>query len=81
MAVTFPVAFIKATFNGRDGAGPVSAPDLKVGDAVVMNTINGLDSSFVRSFEAFVTVDDEIQQVSTANLENEPHVMILLRGI
>ena len=79
--VTMPVAFIKAEFYGRDGAGPISVPGLKVGDAVIMNTINGVDSNFHRSFEAFVTTDDEIYQWYSGNLEAEPHVMILMRGL
>lgn len=79
--VTTPVAFIKAEFTGRDGAGPVSVPGLKVGDAVLMVTINGIDSNFPRSYEAFVTVDDEIYQWFNGNHENVEHVMLLLRGV
>jgi hypothetical protein len=77
--VTTPVAFIKAEFFGRDGA--ISVPGLKVGDAVISDTINNLASNLPRALEAFVTADDEIQQASTSNLEVEPFVLNLLRGV
>ncbi len=79
--VTMPVAFIKAEFFGRDGSGAISVPGLKVGDAVLTITANNLNSAFPRALETFITVDDEIQQDSASNLESEPFVLVLLRGL
>lgn len=79
--VTTSFGVIKAEFDGRDGAGPVSVPGLKVGDVVFVLTINGVDSNFLRSYEAIITVDDEIYQWYSGNHENVTHVAYLLRGV
>lgn len=53
---------------GRNGAGACSAPGLKVGD-LVAHVTNLTDQSVGEAqFEAEVSVADQLQQLSVANL-------------
>lgn len=78
--VTTPVAFIKAEFLGRDGAGPVSVPGLKVGDVVIMYSNDNHERTEI-AYECTITVDDEIHQFYQGNWSGDTFVMVLLRGV
>lgn len=80
VTVTNPTSFIRVQLLGRDGDGPISVPGLKVGDAVVViakdnRTVN----PFQTTFELFVTVDDEIQQVHEGDISLHAFDLLLLR--
>jgi hypothetical protein len=59
------------TFLGRDGAGAISLPGARIGDTVssLVGKI-GVTGDQAAAFEAVITVDDEIQQVSAADLSD-----------
>lgn len=72
---------IKAiSFNGVSAAGPCVATGAVVGDLVlaVFGITDGALGAADASFEAAVTVDDEIQQSSASNLSANDYVAILL---
>ena len=80
VTVTNPTSFIRVQLLGRDGQGPISVPGVKVGDAVVViakdnRTVN----PFQVTFELFITVDDEIQQMYEGDIENHPFDLLLVR--
>lgn len=56
-------------FTGRAGAGPIDLPGALAGETV--STVTGLigaTGSQATAFESVITVDDEIQQISTDDL-------------
>lgn len=56
-------------FAGLNGAGPVSLPGASAGDTVsTLTGLIGATGDRTADFETVITVDDEIQQVSTADL-------------
>jgi len=56
-------------FYGNDGAGAVLLPGVERGDTVdSLIAIVGDTGDQSNAFESFITVDDEIQQVSTSDL-------------
>lgn len=56
-------------FYGRNGASAVNLPGVERGDMVdSLIAIVGDDGDQSNAFESFVTIDDEIQQVSTSDL-------------
>lgn len=68
--------FIKAAFNGRSGSGAISVPGLQVGD-IVLVFVNG---NWASSFESpTVSVADEMQQTSGADLSSISFELILIR--
>jgi len=79
MTVTVPVAFVKASFNGRNGTGAISVPGLKAGDAVILNGINNRQNEF--PFEAIISTDDQITQWYTGDLSSDSIVLVLMRGV
>lgn len=66
-----PVANFRLLNNlaGHNGAGAVTATGAKVGDAIIdVNCTNAGTNAGRSSFEALVTVNDQIQQSSAVNL-------------
>ncbi len=58
-------------FEGLTGAGGCSLPGANVGDTVVSVTgLIGASGSQASSFESVITVEDQIQQITSANLDN-----------
>lgn len=56
-------------FEGRDGAGAIALPVAQAGDTVSAVTgLIGASGDQRAAFETVITVDGEIQQVSTADL-------------
>ena len=56
-------------FEGRAGSGAISLAGAQVGDTVVAVTgLVGASGSQSANFETVITVDNEIQQVSTSDL-------------
>ncbi len=66
------IALRYKVFIGRNGAGPISVPGAHVGDTLtsVVGLI-GATGDQSSAFETVVTVDGQIQQVSTANLSEK----------
>jgi hypothetical protein len=78
------VAFLRATFTGRNGAGSISIPGLQAGDFVLKaQRVYGVSSDdYSGGFEKTITVDDEIQQNTPADLSAVTDIYaITLRGI
>lgn len=78
MTVVISPAMILATnLTPSNGAGPISALGVKVGDRVITSFLTtsgvgvgqGNPGTFV---EYIVSVDDEIQQLDTSNLTGSP---------
>lgn len=68
-----------AEFVGHNGAGAISVPGVKAGD-LVRGYYRASDNSYSNPSnfgEAFVTVDDEIQQLSGNDESGETWVAIL----
>lgn len=56
-------------FAGGNGAGPISLPGAQAGDTVTaLIGLIGVTGDQSAVFETVITIDDEIQQVSTADL-------------
>jgi hypothetical protein len=64
---------------GRNAAGAVTATGFKVGDTVVsaVNLTDGTDDT--ANFEAAITVADQIQQSSAANLTTKKYIFQVQR--
>ena len=74
------VNVLSVQITGRNGLGSISVPGTKVGDSVLVQS----GPSFIApgsadSFETAISVADEIQQVSTADLTTNTFNIILLR--
>jgi hypothetical protein len=74
---------VRATFNGRNGAGPISVPGLKVGDLVIwlLDTLDGGLKTGDSFLESVVSVDDQIQQIATNDFTVLPWDALLMRGV
>ncbi len=58
-------------FRGNDGAGAITMADVKAGDTVsTLVGIIGATGDQSTAFESVITVDGEIQQVSTSDLSD-----------
>lgn len=66
---TFAMAgLIKVTFTGINGSGPISVPGLKAGDIIlgqVLDTTGAPEG--ILSYETIISVDDQIQQNTSAD--------------
>lgn len=63
------IAWQYKEFTGRDGAGSISLMGARAGDTVASVTgLIGATGDQKSAFETVISVDDEIQQVSTADL-------------
>lgn len=70
-----------AEFNGLSSPGAVSVPGLKVGDWVVMTAPAGNIPQFGGlDFENVVSVDDQLQQTSPADLSPYTFKSVFFRG-
>jgi hypothetical protein len=75
------------TFHGAtSGGGAISVPSLKVGDMVLfVGVTTQTDFAETNShagqgpFEAFISVDDEIQQISGFDLSANSYAAVLYR--
>ena len=72
---SFTPTFVKAVFNGNNGAGSISVPGLQVGD-VALVFANG---NFLGAFESVISVADQIQQTSGNNLSSITLTLVLIR--
>lgn len=76
--------FVSTTFTCLNGAGSISAPGLKVGDRVFWNLIHFMSHDAWQQpgslFEQIVTVDDELQQLSTDDLSSNTAEVVVIRG-
>lgn len=85
MSVTV-TAFVKATFTGGTGTGPVSVPGLQVGDRVIGHYYPGGPSgaeAFIGPgsiWECSVSVADQLQQLSSTDFSMFTIEARLLRG-
>jgi hypothetical protein len=84
MSVIVAPAVISAIgLTASNGAGPISAPGLKVGDraiAVFLTSSGHVSHQNPGDFvEAIISVDDEIQQLDTSNLSTSTVDVFLLR--
>jgi hypothetical protein len=56
-------------FAGRSGAGPIDVPGVTAGETVSTVTgLIGVTGSQAAAFETVITIDGQIQQISTADL-------------
>jgi len=63
------IALQYKSFPGRTGAGPCTQIGVRVGDTVIsLIGLIGATGDQHTAFETVITVDDEIQQISTSNL-------------
>lgn len=71
-------AFKSAVFTGHNGTGAVTLTGTKVGDKVLMlvDLTDSTDGS--ASFEATITVNDQIQQTSASNLSAKTFTILWL---
>lgn len=72
-------AVLSVAVSGLNGSGSLSLPGAKVGD-VVLNIRN--DGSAVNSggdFEATISVNNQVQQTTAANLSTKTITFILFR--
>jgi hypothetical protein len=68
----------KYCFNGGNGAGSLSLPGARTGDAIISVTGVYLSTGDQHTaFETTISVDDCIQQVSASNLTDHQYVAIL----
>lgn len=76
--------FISATFTARSGAGSISVPGLKVGDLVFWNLIHFVSHDAWQTpgslWEQVVTVDDQLQQLTTDDLSADTADIVVYRG-
>jgi hypothetical protein len=77
--VSAPAVFVKASATGSVGVGPVSIPGLQVGDVVMRSIPDGFTDATI--FEEVVTVADQLQQASFADLSSQVFTWYLLRGV
>lgn len=69
--------YIKYQFYGRSGAGAISVPGACVGDMVIsLVGIYGASGSQAASFEAQISVQDQLQQISESDLSEKIYLMI-----
>ena len=68
------------SFDGRDGAGVCTAAGVVVGDKVlyVVGLTEGALGNATASFEATVTVVDQVQQSAAGNLSANNYLAVLL---
>ena len=58
-------------FAGRSGAGPIDLPGVTAGETVSSVTgLIGVTGSQAAAFETVITIDGQIQQISTADLSD-----------
>lgn len=76
---TSPATIVKASAPGGTGIGPISIPGLQVGDVVIRSIPDGFADATV--VEEVVTVADELQQTSFADLSSVVFTWYLLRGV
>lgn len=70
--------FRKFHFEGRNGAGGVSLPGARVGDAVISLTgVYGVSGNQTSLFEAVISADDQIQQTSGGDHSQSQFVAVL----
>ena len=68
--------FVKAIFNGRNGAGPISVPGLQAGDTILVFA-NG---NWASSFEGpSLAASDQISQTSGNDLSTITFTCLLAR--
>lgn len=68
----------KYCFYGNSGAGGISVPGARVGDAVVtLVGVYGVTGDQSDKFETVVTALDQIQQTETADLSENQYVVVL----
>ena len=77
--------FISAIFGGRNGAGSISVPGLKVGDKLIWLQSSSYQGGTVQMntadyFEIKISVNDQIQQLITSDLSTWILNAILIRG-
>lgn len=81
-------SFVRASFNGRSGAGAISVPGLEVGDVVIWFALGAsppyevADGQITSTYiEGVVSVADELQQVLTSDFSSVTYNIICLRGV
>lgn len=86
MSVNLTSTFV-VTFSGRSGSGSISVPGVKVGDYLVAYFVhplgvNGVLGAWVSAlpFEYSISVADQIQQSSTADLSSGTYDGIFIRS-
>lgn len=68
----------KYEFAGLNGAGSVYVPGVRVGDVVIKLTgVYGVSGSQTANFESTISIDDQIQQTSDADLSEKRYAVIL----
>ncbi|MDP9651689.1 hypothetical protein [Paraburkholderia caledonica] len=70
---------VKVTTSGSSTGGPISIPGLQVGDALVLISPYGFWPGY--SFEAVVSVADELQQLVALDWSTVDFTFYLLRGV
>ena len=78
-----PVALFLITFTGRNGAGAISVPGLKVGDRGLFLWEHPVSSPSLYGstlWEPVVSVNDELQQISSTDFSSTTWDAFILRS-
>ncbi len=83
---TMETVLFRATWNGVNGAGPISIPGLQVGDRLLqlMDSAQGipeLNSAIPFYVEIVVSVADELHQNHPGNLTPTTYDGVFVRGL
>ncbi len=80
---TMETVLFRATWNGVNGAGPISIPGLQVGDRVLqlLDSAPSIDVDIPYFVEIVVSVADELHQNHTGNLTPNTYDGVFVRGL
>ncbi len=79
MSATFiSTSFLTVSFNGRSGAGTISVPGVKSGDAILLATSGG--HAIAGPFVALLANDNEVEQLSSGDSSGDTFVIFLMRS-
>ena len=71
---------IKVTFTGRNAAGSISVPGVKVGDYILMVDQTALaGGNFNGPFLTYIDTDDTVEQLSNSDLSAIDFTAFLIR--
>lgn len=78
--------FVSAAFSGHSGPGPINVPGLKAGDKLIWLQSASYQGGTVQMntadyFEIIVSVNDQIQQLTTVNLVSWVLNAVFLHGV
>lgn len=71
-------AIITLTFQGRNGAGTISVPGVKVGDVMVMAAVSGT-TPLTNEFWPLISTDDEVHQASAGDETGNTYTAVFVR--